>query len=853
MSLWREGARQSAADTPQQRIASLPVSRCRRDTCNSCYFRHLRAAHPTAAEHPAPTNAVSFPPAPSGRSAPPSLVSSTGTASVVNVVSVAGCPSCSAARLQLERAQRSVQEATEAASVAAARLRVLETQLQSLQRLQLHQPPASSVNPDAISPAVPAVGQLDATHRCHAFFSYLQSGVLGRAADKAILWRIASTILLHMDCDEFRVMQKNGQGRVYARPISPRKGAVKKSQKNKRWAAARRLTLACEVGVSCEESGAVAVRRTAASHLSVREQVGLVYELGLSWTKFNKFRRALGGGRSGLTNRHELRKAKRVLAASPAKEVVVTSTGAHLANLALAVQERVTALCDADQFVERFVYGRDHKPMRATDARIPADLKPGAWGGCPPRSVPDVHISVGLDKGGDPASVKIVVSLINQDRPNNPSNTILAAVCPCRQDQYPQVAAMMAIHSPRVDELLARGVDVRGERRPVRLLLSGDFESQCTVVGHKGPNATMPCYVCKSTKAPSTTHTTLDERYGTLQDVSGPWHMRDADQYATCTEERANCGQDDHLSVTRPALVSPHPRQIVPIPVHLTIGINSRLLRLAVEVVIDCCGQAAASAFAYELAELLHAEARVHPVPYHGGVFIGRDCHAIGEHSDAVCSALEKKLSGLNEESAEIAARYPPAYKDAWCAWNRVRKVLNRATIATAAEAAAFRSDAAMFVAGLKHSFGWLNVSPKLHFLLAHAPDFLDEFGSIGLYGEQGLEAWHGRFGQTAPLYPGETDLASAAAFVRVMALAGDASPAALDRLNPKRASAAEGAHKATKAADKRLRGNKPALPVCDETREKVKHERELWADKVLAVSAQTMTTYEGRLGKQSG
>jgi len=353
-----------------------------------------------------------------------------------------------------------------------------------------------------------------------------------------------------MDCDEFRVMQKIGQGRLYARQISPRKGAVKKSQKNKRWAAARRLTLACEVGVSGEESGAVAVRRTAASHLFVREQVGLVYELGLSWTKFIKIRRALGGGRSVLISRHELRKAKRVLSASPAKEVVVTSTGAHLANLAPAVLERVTALCDADQFVERFVYGRDHKPMRATYAGVPADFEPGARGGCPPPSVPDVHISVGLDKGGDPASVKIVVSLINQDQPKNPSNTILAAVCPCRQDQYPQVAAMMGIHSPRVEEPLARGIDVRGERRPVRLLLSGDFESQCTVVGHKGPNATMPCYQCKSTKAPSTTHATLEKRYGTLQDVSGPWHMRDADQYATCTEERANCGQEDHLSVT---------------------------------------------------------------------------------------------------------------------------------------------------------------------------------------------------------------------------------------------------------------------------------------------------------------
>jgi len=47
---------------------------------------------------------------------------------------------------------------------------------------------------------------------------------------------------------------------------------------------------------------------------------------------------------------------------------------------------------------------------------------------------------------------------------------------------------------------------------------------------------------------------------------------------------------------------------------------------------------------------------------------------------------------------------------------------------------------------------------------------------------EQGLEAWHGRYTQTARLYPGESDLASAADFVRVMTLAGDASPAVIGR-----------------------------------------------------------------------
>jgi len=192
------------------------------------------------------------------------------------------------------------------------------------------------------------------------------------------------------------------------------------------------------------------------------------------------------------------------------------------------------------------------------------------------------------------------------------------------------------------------------------------------------------------------------------------------------------------------------------------------------------------------------------------------------------------------------------AYRDSWALWNRIRKIVNRATIATAAETTAFRSDVTAFVTGLKASFGWLNVSPELHLLLAHAPDFLEEFGSTGLYGEQGLEAWHGFYRQTARLYPGETDLASTAAFVRSMALAGDASPAVLDRFAPLRASAEEGAHKATKDGDTRLPANKPAVPVCDETRAKAAHERELWADKVFAVAAETMTTYERRLCVES-
>jgi len=463
------------------------------------------------------------------------------------------------------------------------------------------------------------------------------------------------------------VRQKNGQSRVYEWKTSPRKQVVKKSQQNKRRAAARRqLVAACMIDVNRESyQRGGAAESGAAAGLSVKEQVGLVFELGLSWFCFSQLRRALGGVKSGLASRYVLRSTKRELATAPSKQVLVTSTGAPIANLALAVQERVTALHDADQFVERFVYGIDHEPLRAADAVVPYGFDPGAWGGRPPPTVPDVHVRICLDKGGDPSSEKIVVSTVNQERPNNPSSTILAAVCPCNKDNYGEVSSMMATHSPRTDELLSRGLDVHGERRPVRLLLSGDYESQTKVVGHKDPNATTPCICFKSTKAPSITHATLDAKYGTLQDVSGPWHLRADDQYANCSDEAANGGQEAHLSVTRPALVSPHPRQIVPVPVHVTLGVNSRVLRLSVEVVIRCCGRAAGSAFAYELAGVLYDEARAQPVPYHGGLFIERDCHAIGEHSVAVCAALETKLCGLKGEPAKTSAQYLQAYKDA--------------------------------------------------------------------------------------------------------------------------------------------------------------------------------------------
>lgn len=90
-------------------------------------------------------------------------------------------------------------------------------------------------------------------------------------------------------------------------------------------------------------------------------------------------------------------------------------------------------------------------------------------------------------------------------------------------------------------------------------------------------------------------------------------------------------------------------------------------------------------------------------------------------------------------------------------------------------ETKAFRANAEQLVAGLKKAFPWVDISPKLHILLFHAPDDLERFRSLGLYGEQALEAWHGHYKQKANQYTNPSELHSAANLVRVKALAREA------------------------------------------------------------------------------
>jgi len=126
------------------------------------------------------------------------------------------------------------------------------------------------------------------------------------------------------------------------------------------------------------------------------------------------------------------------------------------------------------------------------------------------------------------------------------------------------------------------------------------------------------------------------------------------------------------------------------------------------------------------LAALLRNNVGVKPVPYHGGGFIGRACHRISDRSDAISQLL---LPVLTKE-------YYAAYKLAWLLWSRVRKPLNRAAIVTSEAVRQLRADTTAFVTHLRRAFPWLRVSPKLHLLLCQSAEFMQRYGSIGLYGE---------------------------------------------------------------------------------------------------------------------
>jgi len=206
--------------------------------------------------------------------------------------------------------------------------------------------------------------------------------------------------------------------------------------------------------------------------------------------------------------------------------------------------------------------------------------------------------------------------------------------------------------------------------------------------------------------------------------------------------------------------------------------------------------------FALKLVGFLHERVSSRPTSFHGGLFIGHDCHTIADHSMIVCAALFGKVP-----LAHLAA-----YKEAWSPWNKVRETRNRPAIVPSEDVLAFRSNTSAMVTVLKGSFGGFSIPPKLHILMFQAPEVLGMWGSIGLYGEQGLQAGRGGYGQNALKFPGATELERGAGFRSAMALTSEAGVDVLARYVARRKPTAAGARKATKVTDEREPENKPPL-----------------------------------------
>jgi len=270
-------------------------------------------------------------------------------------------------------------------------------------------------------------------------------------------------------------------------------------------------------------------------------------------------------------------------------------------------------------------------------------------------------------------------------------------------------------------------------------------------------------------------------------------------------------------------------------PLQLTLGATQVLLRLGIEATYAALGRASSAVASTAIGRALLDEVRVRPVAYHGGGFEGRASHRIAKRSHVVCDALAPYLPAKQME----------AQRGAWVTWAALAKTLNRAQDVSVEEAAAFEVGALGLCPPLQAAFPWLSISPKLHALAHHAPAFLRRFCSLGSYGEQSLEAWHGWFNHTQAQCTADSFLGTCLQFVQRAALERPPSAdVALDNVQHRRPAAA-GARKATKPSDGRLRQNKAGLRQTTVGRDKEIAEMEAWMRGRAVAAGVTIDAYK--------
>jgi len=248
-------------------------------------------------------------------------------------------------------------------------------------------------------------------------------------------------------------------------------------------------------------------------------------------------------------------------------------------------------------------------------------------------------------------------------------------------------------------------------------------------------------------------------------------------------------------------------------------------------------GPAEAAANAAAIAGTLRDDVGVSPAPFPEDFFSGKQCHRIGARLSALWDRLDAFLFPARAAAHQRSCRL----------WADLIPVLNRTSPIDASERIEFRQRAAAFVDGTLADFIWASITPKLHALACHAADFLDEFGSLGLFAEEGLEAWHGYVNQNAAVLAAPTFLSSCVRIVERAAICRAPGSEAFNR-GKRRATASPRAWIAKRACD--LRTNRGREAACVSRERSTAYEARAaedgvkWATNMHAMAVLMIDTY---------
>ena len=300
----------------------------------------------------------------------------------------------------------------------------------------------------------------------------------------------------------------------------------------------------------------------------------------------------------------------------------------------------------------------------------------------------------------------------------------------------------------------------------MRLILGGDYAFMTSWLGRKGASSCMPCLKCTALRRRTQRNGLLEYNWGNMQDgnlargvVRTHTRFEEVAKFADGGNgaRASTMALDEHFSIEDRPLLVVDPSHISTLPLHLTLRITGDMLRVVIGAVYCHHGQARACAYAENLALALRFVVGVAPKPYFGGAFEGRQCQLIVRRLSAVFELL----------AAYVPAADAAAYGAECGIWAELLQVLTQTAESFTEDAKSFRADTARYVDGLCAAFAWFSVTPKLHTLCCHAPDFLDYFGSLGCYSEQGLELWHGHFNKNAAQHPADSCLGSCLSYIK--------------------------------------------------------------------------------------